>query len=324
MNIKFKGLQLVLVLLISAAVTSDPAYGQTQEQNSSAQSAAKRIRARANFASPEEAVSGLVEALRNNDRKKMREILGLAADRYLPARDTSTESADRIKFLAAYDEQSRIELSGESLARLNIGKDQWPFPFPLAKSGERWGFDTKAGEQELLDRHIGENELSAIQTALAYVDAQREYVLKDHDNDALPEYAQRMVSTEGTHDGLYWPSAEGEPVSPMGLAFANAKKPVRGVERMAGKPYHGYLFRILTAQGKYAQGGAMDYLVKGKLVGGFGLFAYPAYYRESGIKSFIVNHDGIVFSRDLGPDTESRATRITRFNPGPSWQKESP
>lgn len=324
MNIKFKGLLLFLVLSISVAGISDLAYGQTEQQGSSAQSAAKRVRMRANFASPEDAVSALVEALRNTDRKKMRELLGLAADRYLPARDTSAESADRVKFLAAYDEQSRIESNGDSLALLHVGKDEWPLPFPLVKSGGRWSFDTKAGEQELLDRRIGQNELSAIQTALAYVDAQREYVLKDRDNDALPEYAQRMVSTEGTHDGLYWPSAEGEPASPMGLAFANAKKAVRAVERMAGKPYHGYFFRILTAQGKYAQGGAMDYLVKGKLVGGFALLAYPAYYRESGIKSFIVNHDGVVFSRDLGPDTESRVARITRFNPGPSWQKESP
>jgi hypothetical protein len=324
MKIEFKRLPVFLVVAAFFVAAVEPALGQTTEQKSVVQIPAKRVRVRASFSSPEEAVSGLIEALRNNNRRKMRDLLGVSADRYLPARISGAENEDRIKFLAAYDEQSRIEKSGESAALLLVGKDAWPFPFPLARNAERWSFDTKAGEQEMLDRHIGQNELSAIQTALAYVDAQREYALKDRNKDALLEYAQRMVSSDGRHDGLYWPSAEGESASPMGLAFAAANKPVRGVERMAGRPYHGYFFRILTAQGKYAQGGELDYLVKGKLVGGFGLLAYPARYRESGIKSFIVNHDGVVFSRDFGPDTEARALRISKFNPGPKWQKESP
>lgn len=318
MNRKWKALPLLFAFLVGAAEAQD-ANGKE-----SPKPAARAARQRADFASPEQAVTALVEALRSNSRKSMRQVLGHEADRYIQPSDASADNPDRIKFLAAYDEQFRIESRSDTVAVLHIGKDDWPLPIPIAKSGERWQFDTKAGEQEWLDRRIGANELSAIQVLLAYVDAQREYVLKDINRDGLLEYAQRIISSEGQRDGLYWPSAEGEAPSPMGQAFANANRAMRGVDRIESKPYHGYFFRILMAQGKYAPGGAMDYRIKGKLIGGFGLVGYPANYGQSGIKTFIVSYDGIVYSRDFGPETAARAERMIRFNPGPSWKKETP
>jgi hypothetical protein len=318
-----KALPLLLAFLLGAAEAQTAASAAPGSEAGEAPPAARATRQRADFASPEQAAGALVEALRTNSRRAMRQVLGHEADRYIQPSDASVDNPDRIKFLAAYDEQSRIEMKSDTSAILRIGKDDWPLPIPIVKNGERWQFDTRAGEQEWLDRRIGANELSAIQVLLAYVDAQREYVLKDNDRDGLLEYAQRIVSTPGQRDGLYWPSAEGEPPSPMGQAFAGANRSTRRVDRMESRPFHGYYFRILTAQGKYAKGGAMDYRIKGKLIGGFGLVGYPADYGRTGIKTFIVNHEGVVYSRDYGPETAARAERMVRFNPGPKWKSET-
>ncbi len=316
MDMKFKALPVLFSLLIVAGIAGQahaaPKHGH----------AAAAYSAQANFASPDEAVVGLIAAMRSNNHKLMHEVLGAHADRYIRSPDAEFDNAARSKFLVAYDEKFRIEQKGSSMAVLHIGDEDWPVPFPLVQAGGRWHFDTRAGIREWQDRRIGENELSAIQVALAYVDAQREYVLRDHNQDGLLEYAQRIVSTEGQHDGLYWPNADGEPESPMGQAFADADHPLRGAGRLQGKPYHGYYFRILTAQGKFAPGGALDYLVRNKLIGGFALIAYPANYSESGIKTFVVNHNGVVYSKDLGPRTASTAAAVKRFDPDSSWTKE--
>jgi hypothetical protein len=322
MNMKSKALAALFFLPVIAACFPAMAQAQGSEQKDK-HAHVTRHGVHSSFASPQEAITGLVNAIRSNDHKRMHEVLGPEADRYIQSKDTDVDNEARARFLEAYDEKSRIESKGDALAILHIGNDDWPLPFPLMKRSGRWSFDAKAGEQEWLDRRIGENELSAIQVALAYVDAQREYVLKDRNQDGLLEYAQRIVSNEGLHDGLYWPRAEGEPISPMGQAFATANKSVHQVSKMESKPYHGYYFRILTAQGKSVAGGAMDYMVNGKLIGGFALIGYPAKYRESGIKTFIVNHDGIVYSKDLGPKTASAADAIVSFDPDQSWQKEA-
>jgi hypothetical protein len=321
MKMKLKALPVLLFLVM--AVGCLPALGQTQmpARKNSPTIHTKRL-PQTLFAAPEEAVAGLVSAMRSNNRKLMHDILGGEADRYIQSKDSALDDAARTKFLAAYDETSRIEAKGHALAILHVGKDEWPLPFPLVKQGGKWHFDTQTGIQEWQDRRIGANELSAIQISLAYVDAQREYVLKDRNQDGLLDYAQHIVSSDGLHDGLYWPKVEGKPVSPMGPVFATASKAAHGANKLESKPYHGYFFRILTAQGKSAPGGMLDYMVKGKLIGGFALIGYPAHYGESGIKTFIVNHDGKVYSKDLGPQTELVAEAVSLYDPDASWQRE--
>ena len=193
----------------------------------------------------------------------------------------------------------------------------------MVKQGESWRFDTRQGAQEIIDRRIGKNELSAIQVSLAYVDAQREYAARDQDGDGLLEYAQKFVSEPGKKDGLYWESREGEEPSPLGPFAAQARK--EGYTRKkAGNqpsPYHGYFYKILKAQGKNAPGGAYSYVVRGKMIGGFALVAYPASYGSSGIMTFIVNHDGVVYEKDLGKNTEASAQAMTSFDPDQTWRK---
>jgi hypothetical protein len=200
-----------------------------------------------------------------------------------------------------------------------IGDNDYPFAVPLVRKGGLWSFDTEAGRLEVLRRRVGHNEISAIQTSLAYVDAQDEYADKDR-GDGVGVYAQRFISTEGKKDGLYWPTAAGEEESPLGELFAAATK--QGYHSGEGRsPYHGYYFKILTKQGPAVTGGALDYVVKGRMIGGFGLVAYPAQYRNSGVMTFIVNQDGVVYQKDLGYDTPVVAEEMTAYNPDKTWTK---
>ena len=200
-------------------------------------------------------------------------------------------------------EKNRLEAESAEKVVLYLGNEDWPFPIPIVKKNALWHFDAKEGRDEILARRIGKNELSAIQVCLAYVDAQREYAIEDRDGDGLAEYAQKFWSDPGKKNGLYWKTSDGEKPSPLGPLAAEANK--QGYTRKEGKPvpYHGYYYRILKAQGKNAPGGAYDYMVKGKMIGGFALVAYPAKYASSGIMTFIVNHDGVVYQKDLGTKT---------------------
>jgi hypothetical protein len=203
-----------------------------------------------------------------------------------------------------------------------VGKDAWPFPIPIEKSGAAWRFDSKQGAEELLNRRIGRNELSAMQAVQAYVDAQREYYLLDPTKDKLLQYAQRFASTKGKRDGLYFPTRDGEPPSPLGALFeARAAAGYKGAPDKSN-PYFGYRYRILKAQGPNAAGGAVDYVVRGKMIGGFALVAYPASYGSSGIMTFIVNHEGVVYEKDLGPATSAIASKMTKFNPDATWKRQ--
>ena len=203
---------------------------------------------------------------------------------------------------------------------LQVGADDWPFPIPLVKSDGGWRFDTAAGKDEILDRRIGANELSAIQACLAYVDAQREYYQRNPDHASLLHYAQKLASTPGKRDGLYCDTKPGEEESPLGTHFARAW--ANGYAAPGkGAPYHGYYFRLLTAQGPDAAGGAYDYLAHGELIGGFALVGYPAKWDNSGVMTFPVNHDGVVFENDLGPDTAAAAKAIKTFNPDDTWKR---
>jgi hypothetical protein len=235
------------------------------------------------------------------------------------------DKAGRERFVKSYEEANLLEKSGDSKVVLSTGKDNWPFPIPIVKDAAGWRFDAKQGGEEILNRRIGRNELSAIQAVQAYVDAQREYYLSNPQRDKLLHYAQRIVSTPGKRDGLYFPTKAGERPSPLGPGFDRAK--AQGYEKAkdaaAGKPvpYHGYFYRILNRQGPDAPGGAYDYVAQGKMIGGFALVAWPASYGNSGVMTFIANHEGVVYEKDLGPDTPAAVKKITRFNPDKSWKR---
>jgi hypothetical protein len=272
------------------------------------------------FDTPEAAVDALVGAAKAGDAKAIVAVLGPDGQAIVSSGDPVADSNTREKFVAAYDAKHAIEAEGNGTQTLIIGDDDWPFPIPLVNSGGKWQFDTKQGLDEILSRRIGKNELSVIQVAQAYVQAQNEYATLDPAGLGQGVYAQRIVSRPGKKDGLYWPTAEGEPQSPLGQLAAQAS--AEGYK--AGKapiPYHGYYYRILTRQGADAPGGSYDYLVKGKMRGGFALIAFPAEYGNSGIMTFMVNHDGSVFEKDLGPGTPKLARRIDSFAPDQTWAK---
>jgi hypothetical protein len=275
------------------------------------------------FKSPEEAVKAFVEALRVHDEKELSLIFGPSTKEFFASGDPLVNKAERERFIKAYEEMNRLDRQTDIKAVLYVGKEDWPFPIPVRKGKEGWFFNTDEGKEELLNRRIGRNELNTIQTCLAYVDAQREYALKDRDNNKLLEYAQKIRSDKGKKNGLYWEAKEGEEQSPLGSFFAVAVTEGYAPGKSGAKPqaYHGYYFRVLKAQGKNAAGGAYDYMVKGKMIGGFALVAYPAEYGNSGVMTFIVNHEGVIYQKDLGKDTAKIAGSMTKFDPDKTWKK---
>lgn len=272
------------------------------------------------FASPEAGARSLVDAMKANDEAALREILGRRGVDLIGLRTSDRNQHER--FLAAYAESNKLAPQGEDKVVLEVGKDAWPFPIPLVKVAGGWRFDTRLGEQEVLARRIGRDELAAIQVCLAIADAQHEYAAVDRDRNGVLEYARRFVSTPGKHDGLHWESAGGEPLSPLG-PFVAAAGVDSGPPRAATQrtPYHGYFYRILTQQGKNAKGGAFPYIVRGRMIGGFAVIAYPARYGYTGVKTFMLNHDGEVYEKDLGESTQAIAGKIQAFDPDPSWKR---
>jgi len=274
------------------------------------------------FKTPEEAATALVNAAKSGDSKSIVTVLGPDGEDIVSSGDEVADAATRAKFIAAFDSKHTIAMEGDSKAIMVVGPDDFPLPIPLVRKDGLWRFDTAAGREEILFRRIGENELDAIQSALAYVDAQDEYAEKDRTGAGVNTYAQRIISQPGKKDGLYWPTSQGEEVSPLGELIAEATK--QGYRVGGGRtPFHGYYFKILTKQGAAAAGGELEYIVNGKMIGGFALVAYPAEYRNSGVMTFIVNHAGTVFQKDLGPNTAQVAERMTAFNPDKTWQKVS-
>jgi hypothetical protein len=277
--------------------------------------------AQADYKTPQDAVDALVATAKSGDMKAALQVLGRDGEDIISSGDQVSDEAVRARFVASYDAKHQITMDGDSKAVLVIGDNDYPFPIPLERNKDgSWSFDTAAGRREILYRRIGHNELDTIQTALAYVDAQDEYADKDRTGAGTGVYAQRFVSSENKKDGLYWPTAQGEEESPLGELFAAASR--QGYRAGEGRsPYHGYYYKILTRQGPAAPGGAVNYIVDGKMIGGFGLVAYPAEYRNSGVMTFIVNHDGTVYQKDLGPATAKLAEAITAYNPDTSWTK---
>jgi hypothetical protein len=275
------------------------------------------------YKTPEDAVDALVEALSTNDEKKLLAVFGPESKTLISSGDEVADKAGRERFLQAYQEKNQIEKVGGKKAVLEVGNEAWPFPIPIVKeSGGEWRFDTRRGKQELLNRRIGNNEISTIQVCLAYVDAQREYASKDRNGDGVLEYAQKFLSEPGKTDGLYWEAGEGEEQSPLGPLIGEAQK--QGYKKKQGNepsPYHGYLYKILKAQGRNAPRGAYNYVIDGRMVGGFAMVAYPARYGSSGIKTFIVSQDGVVYEKDLGNKTLSIAQAMMTFDPDKSWRR---
>jgi Protein of unknown function (DUF2950) len=266
-------------------------------------------------------VQALVEAAQRNDTTTLLAILGPEAKSLVSTSDPVSDRENRERFVKSYEEGHTLVPSGDTKVVLQIGKDEWPFPIPLIKDGAGWRFDTQEGKAEIRKRLIGRNELDVIQVCLAYVDAQREYYMRNPLNTALLQYAPKFISTKGKRDGLYWETTADEPPSPLGPLVAQARR--EGYKGTAGKPvpYHGYYYKMLTRQGPDAPGGAYDYVVRGKMLGGFALVAYPAQYGVSGLMTFIVNHDGVVYEKDLGPNTATMAQSMTKFNPDKTWKQ---
>src|ERR1700754_4498666 len=259
--------------------------------------AAPDARAQQTFATPDEAASALAAALKSGPRRHMLRVLGFDGEDIISSGDEVADAESRARFTTAYDAKHTVKLEGDNKAVMILGNDDFPFPIPLTKKKTGWEFDTDAGRLEILYRRIGRNELDAIQTSLAFVDAQHEYAEKDRGQGA-GVYAQRIVSTTGKKDGLYWPGDD----SPLGDLAAQAAG--EGYKVGEGRiPYHGYYYRILTQQGPNAPGGTLNYIVRGKMIGGFALLAYPAEYGNSGVMSFLVNHNGVVYQKDLGDYT---------------------
>lgn len=272
------------------------------------------------FQSPDAAVKALVAATRAHDVKALVALFGPGSNDLISSGDDVDDAWGRNMFVKAYGEAHRLETAGSKRRVLYVGKDDWPMPVPIVKAGNRWKFQTEEGRQEILSRRVGTNELGAIQTCLAIVDAQKEYAVLDRDTDQLLEYARKFESEKGKSDGLFWETAPGEPLSPLGPLVARATaEGYKNGEQMS--PYHGYFFRIITAQGENANGGAYSYIVNDNMIGGFAIVAYPALYRASGVKTFIVNHEAVVYEKDLGPDTAKLAAAIDVFDPDKSWKK---
>jgi hypothetical protein len=272
-----------------------------------------------NFATPEDAVVALVDATKADDTRALRSLFGADGDKVIASGDPVMDQRGREVFLVAYGERAALMTVDPSREILYIGNEDWPFPIPLVKENQAWRFDTAAGAQEILYRRIGRNELTTIRVCQAYVDAQQEYAGKAHDGKAVGVYAQKIASTAGRHDGLYWKSDDPEQLSPLGDFAAEAA--AEGYPHGAGQttPYHGYYFRILTSEGPAS--GGRSYLINGQMRNGFALIAYPAVYGVSGVMSFIVNQDSQVYEKDLGPTTSTVAAGIDRYDPSSGWTK---
>jgi hypothetical protein len=275
------------------------------------------------FDTPEAAIEALVKAAKERNRDTILEILGPDSTDVISSGDEVADRNAGETFIAAYDEKHSVEPEGDDTTILVVGSDDWPFPIPLVKNDGKWEFDAEAGLEEILLRRIGRNELATMQSSLAYVVAQNEYAALDMDGRYPAPYAQRILSSLGEKDGLFWPSDDSDDESPLGALFAEASG--EGYEFGDDPaPYHGYYYQILKRQGADAKGGAFDYVVNGRMIGGFGLLAYPAQYGNSGIMTFVVNHDGALFERDLGPDTVDIVGEIEDFDPDSAWKVVEP
>jgi hypothetical protein len=275
------------------------------------------------FASPQQAAQALVDAVKNNNQAMLTAIFGPEGEDLISSGDPVADKRGRERFAKAYGEKNSLEQQDKDTVVLHVGNKDYPFPIPIARQNKSWFFDTPAGKDEILNRRIGKNELRTIQVLHAYTEAQREYSCsRDHKGNCNGEFARKLISSKGKKDGLYWPTTEGKEESPFGpfIARASAEGYAGSLDSETPEPFHGYLFKILTAQGPHAEGGAFNYIVNGKMVLGYGMVAYPAKYGVSGVMTFIVNQKGIIYQKDLG-DKTPEAANMTTFDPDDSWKQ---
>lgn len=320
-----RGVLAFLILLAAAhsPARAQPAPGPEAPAQEARAPAPAPVRPQS-FRSPEAGVAALVRAMRADDEAALIRVLGEAGRRLVRSGDPAADRAGRQRFLAAYDAKHEILRPAPDRAVLQVGEDGWPLPMPLVARGGAWRFDAAAGRQALIDRRIGRNELDTIETLRGIADAQAEYARTAGRQGSLRAYARRFFSTPGARDGLFWETAPGEPESPLGPLLAAASAGGYGVARGGEgtpRPFHGYLFRMLERQGPAAPGGAMDYVVDGRMIGGFAVLAWPSAWGSTGVKTFLLGHDGVVWESNLGPRTASLAADIDSFDPGPGWSR---
>jgi hypothetical protein len=274
------------------------------------------------FASPGDAVLALYNAAKSNDTQAMNAIFGSNAQKILNTGDAVADKNLVASFVRRYDQMHRVVMEPDGTVTLYVGAENWPTPIPIVKNNSgQWYFDTEAGMKEVLYRRIGTNENDAIDTLHTLVEAQREYASQLHDGNKTKEYALKFISTAGKQDGLYWKTDDNQPASPIGPLIADATTEGYTAQQGKATPFHGYYFRLLTKQGQAAKGGVRDYLVSGQLTRGFAFVAYPAEYRNSGVMTFLVNQDGMVYEKDLGPDTVQLGAAMTEYNPDTGWSR---
>jgi hypothetical protein len=273
------------------------------------------------FATPEDAVKAVVDAVKTGNQEEFRAIFGPDTEEALSSGDPVADRQNREVIAAAMQQGWRLLDLTDDAKQLVIGNEDWPFPIPIVKESAGWRFDTMAGKEEILARRIGRNELAVIQACRSYVQAQQVYASQGHDGQPAGAYAQRIASSPGSRDGLYWAAQRDEPLSPLGEFIAEAS--AEGYAKDTGgqpQPFHGYFFRILTVQGPSAAGGAKSYIVGGRMTGGFALVAWPVQYAGTGVMTFIVNQDGTLYEKDLGPETEAAVKAMTAYDPGEGWK----
>ena len=311
--------QILSVLLLAALLSAPTVFPQAAPQGSPKSPAAKPVQR--SFATPEEAAKALIQAAAEFDLPTLTEILGPDGQGLVRSEDPVQDKNLSAAFAARANEKNSVTLdpSNKSRAILSVGVGEWPLPIPIVKKSGKWYFDSKQGREEILFRRIGSNELNAIQVLRGFVEAQMEYSAEAHDDSGIPQYAQRLLSSPGKQDGLYWTNPDGTPGGPVSEGVARAIQ--EGYSLEPGSTFHGYYFHLLKGQGPAAPKGELDYIVGGMMIGGFALIAVPAEYRVTGVQSFMVSHDGIVYQKDLGPDTLKIAKGIERYNPDKTWRR---
>jgi hypothetical protein len=315
-NVTFKATRVLATLLLLLAIGVAPAATAQTGGSTGATTTAGQQKM---FATPQQAADALIQAASTYDLPTLEQILGPHSDDLLASEDPVRDKNTATEFAAKAHQNTQVKVDPKSSSRATVlvGDDDWPLPIPIVKKGSEWFFDTKAGRGEMLLRRIGSNELDAIEICRGYVDAQLEYATTKHDNAEVNQYAQRVISTPGKHDGLAWWNSDGTLGGPIAEGIANALQ--QGYTDKS-QPYHGYFFKILKGQGPAAPLGQMNFVVEGAMIGGFALAAAPAEYRVTGVQTFIVSYQGIVYQKDLGPDTLKIFRDMELYNPDKSWQ----